>query len=292
MSVGIWTYTFDGQPMPRVREAAAEIEELGFDTLWFGEAFGREAYTQAGLLLAATRRITVATGIANIYRRDPYAIAAAERTLAEAYPGRFLNGLGGHRVGSRRVLAIDAVRDDGRPPVTHLREYLDALDAARPGVEPAAPARRVLAALGPKTLALAAERTDGAHPYFVPVEHTVGAREIVGAKAFLAVEQAAVLDRDPARAREIAHAHVAGYLRQAEHQRANLRRLGFTDDDLAGDGSDRLVEALVAFGGERAVADRIRAHLDAGADHVCVQVLTGDDRLPLEEWRRLADLVS
>jgi probable F420-dependent oxidoreductase len=269
MSVGIWTFSFDGKKIGEVRDAASEVEELGFDTLWFGEYVGREAFTQAGLLLAATSRLTVATGIARFSHREPIAAAAAERTLGEAYPGRFILGLGGHLPGAK--------------PVEAMRGYLDAMDETELST-PESPRRRVLAALGPKMLALAAERADGAHPYFVPVEHTARAREIMGPKAFLAVEQAVVLSTD----RELARRHVSMYLELAPHHRANLRRFGFAEEDY---GSDRLVDALVAIG-EEAIHERIQAHLDAGADHVCLQVLTEDDRIPLAEWRRLSGVAG
>ncbi|OXM53687.1 LLM class F420-dependent oxidoreductase [Amycolatopsis thailandensis] len=265
MSVGIWTFSFDGKEIGEVREAAAEVEELGFDTLWLGEYLGREAFTQAGLLLAATSRLKVATGIARFSHRAPVAAAAAERTLSEAYPDRFVLGLGGHLPGAK--------------PLEAMRDYLDEMD----GIElstPDSPRRRLLAALGPKMLSLAAERTAGAHTYFVPVEHTARARRIMGPSAFLAVEQAVVLGSD----REIARKHVSMYLELAAHHRANLRRFGFTEEDY---GSDRLVDALVAVG-EDAISARVREHLDAGADHVCLQVLTGDERIPLTEWRLLS----
>ncbi|UED83751.1 TIGR03620 family F420-dependent LLM class oxidoreductase [Streptomyces profundus] len=288
-SVGLWTFALDAQPAGRVREAAAEVEELGWGALWFGEGFGRDSVSQAWLLLSATRRLAVASGIANITLRDPIALAGAERALADAFPGRYLLGLGGHRVD-------DTVRPlDGYPmpakghAIATLRAYLDAMDAVPAhGPPPVTPPRRVLAGLGPKMLALAAERTLGAHPYFVPVEHTRRAREVMGPDAFLAVEQAVVLDRDPGRAREVATAHVAGYLAAPHHLR-NLRGLGFTDADLAPGPSRRLVDAIVAYGDSDAVERRVRGHLAAGADHVCLQVLTADPTaLPLPEWRELA----
>ncbi|GAA2781389.1 TIGR03620 family F420-dependent LLM class oxidoreductase [Kitasatospora sp. CM 4170] len=288
--VGIWTFAFDGQPAGRVREVAAEVEEAGYGAIWFGEAFGRETAGQAWLLLSATRHITVASGIANIAFRDPIAAATATRTLGEAFPGRYLLGLGGHRVD-------DTVRElDGYPmpargrAVATMTAYLDAMDAVpahSPRPDPAP--RRVLAALGPKMLRLAAERTWGAHPYFVPVEHTVRARALMGPGAFLGVEQAVVLDTDSARARELATAHVAGYVASAPHQEANVRRLGFGDADLTGGPSRRLVDAIVAYGDAEAIRRRVRDHLDAGADHVCIQVLTADPAgLPDREWRELA----
>ncbi|MFF0576423.1 TIGR03620 family F420-dependent LLM class oxidoreductase [Streptosporangium saharense] len=281
--VGVWTFAFDGRPATEVREAAAELDELGYGAIWFGEAFGREAFTQAALLLGATGRLTVATGIANIFLRDPIAMAAGERALAEAFPGRFLLGLGGHRTTDQPPGLLP---HHGRPVPT-MRAYLDAMDQAPlQGPAPAEPSPRLLAALGPGMLKLAAERTRGAHPYFVPVEHTARARQALGPDALLAVEQTVVLDR-PERAREVARGFVSGY-GQARHQVENLRRLGFGDDDLAEGGSDRLVDALVAYGDVEDVVRRVREQLDAGADHVCVQVLSAEEGLPLRQWRELA----
>jgi probable F420-dependent oxidoreductase len=288
--VGIWTFAFDCRPAGRVREAAAEIEGLGYGAIWYGEAFGRDTVGQAWLLLSATQYLTVASGIANIAFRDPIAMATAERTLGDAFPGRYLLGLGGHRVD-------DTVHElDGYPmpargkAVTTMRAYLDAMDAVPAhGPVPDPAPHRVLAALGPKMLALAAGRTWGAHPYFVPVDHTAQAREIMGPDAFLGVEQAVVLDTDLARAREVATAHVAGYVTMAPHQEANVRRLGFGDADIVAGPSSRLVDAIVAHGDLEAIRKRVREHFDAGADHVCVQVLTADPAaLPLREWRELA----
>jgi len=270
MSVGIWTFAFEDKEIGAVRDAAAEVDSLGFDILWLGEAFGREAYTHAAVLLAATRNIRVATGIANISSRDPLAAAGAEQLLDQAYPGRFLHGLGGQRVGANPVIAM--------------REYLAAMDKSLPGPRP----QRLLAALGPRMLELSRDSADGAHPYFVPVEHTLRARKILGPQAFLAVEQAVVLDTH--RGYELAREHVAAYAKNAPHHQVNLRRLGFTEDDLS-TVSDRLVDAIVAYRGEQSIAGRVQAHLDAGADHVCLQVLTGDDRIPLAEWRTLATLL-
>jgi probable F420-dependent oxidoreductase len=291
--VGIWTFAFDGHPAGRVREAAAEIEELGYGAIWYGEAFGRDTVGQAWLLLSATRRLTVASGIANIAFRDPIAMATAERTLGDAFPGRYLLGLGGHRVD-------DTVHElDGYPmpargkAVTTMRAYLDAMDAVPahgPDPDPAPP--RVLAALGPKMLALAAERAWGAHPYFVSVDHTARAREIMGPDAFLGVEQAVVLDANLSRAREVATAHVAGYVSMAPHQEANVRRFGFGDDDILAGPSERLVDAIVAHGDVETIRKRVQEHLDAGADHVCIQVLSADPAaLPLPEWRELAPVL-
>ncbi|WP_030549080.1 TIGR03620 family F420-dependent LLM class oxidoreductase [Streptomyces exfoliatus] len=288
--IGIWTFAYDGQPAGRVRESAAELEELGYGAIWYGEAFGRDTVGQAWLLLSATRRITVASGIANIAFRDPIATATATRTLGEAFPGRYVLGLGGHRVDDT-VHEVDGYPVPARGRALHtMGAYLASMDAAPShGPTPDPAPRRVLAALGPKMLRLAAERTWGAHPYLVPVEHTARAREIMGPDAFLGVEQAVVLDTDLSRARQLATAHVAGYVAMAPHQQANVRRLGFGDEDIVGGPSRRLVDAIVAYGDADAIRRRVRQHLDAGADHVCLQVLTADPAaLPAREWRELA----
>jgi probable F420-dependent oxidoreductase len=282
--VGIWTFQLELQPAARAKEAAAEIEELGYGALWIPEALGREAFTHAALLLGGTRRIPIATGIANIWGRDPMAMAAAQKTLAEAYPDRFLLGMG---VSHAPMVGMRGHNYDR--PLTAMREYLDAMDrapflAVPPPVEP----ERVIGALAPKMLKLAAERTRGSHPYFVPPEHTKRAREIMGPKALLAPEQAAVLEKDPETARTIARGHMAIYLGLPNYVN-NLRRLGFGDDDVKDGGSNHLVDAIVAWGSVDAIAKRVREHHDAGADHVCVQVIGPDPRaLPLADWRTLA----
>ncbi|MDP8924072.1 MAG: LLM class F420-dependent oxidoreductase [Chloroflexota bacterium] len=284
--IGVWTFQFELQPWSAVAEAAAELDELGYGALWFPESRGREAFAQSALLLGATRRIAVAPGIANIYARDAVAMAAGHRTLAEAFPGRYLLGMGvSHRP------SVENIRGHRYgPPIATMRAYLDAMDAApyAPPMPSPAP-ERILAALGPKMLQLAAERTAGAHPYFVPVEHTRLARQILGRGPFLAPEQAVVLERDPATAREIARRHTVNYLR-LDNYGNNLRRLGYGEEEFADGGSDRLVDDIVAWGSLDDVVARVRAHLDAGADHVCVQVLPADpNSLPHREWRELAD---
>lgn len=283
--VGIWTFSLELQPAARAQEAAAEIESLGYGALWIPEAMGREALTHAGLLLAGTRRLPVATGIANIWARDAMAMAAAEKTLDEAYPGRFLLGLG-----VSHAPLVQAMRGHTyEKPLSFMRSYLDAMDAAPfLAVPPSLPPQRVIGALAPKMLALAAERTAGSHPYFVPPEHTARARKIMGARALLAPEQALVLETDADKARAIARAHMSIYLGLPNYLR-NLHSLGFGDDDVRDGGSDRLVDTIVAWGDLDALRARVRAHHAAGADHVCVQVLPADPRaLPLPEWRELA----
>jgi probable F420-dependent oxidoreductase len=283
--VGIWTFALDQIPASQSAEAAAELESLGYGTIWVPESVGREALANAGLLLAATRTTIVATGIANIWMRHPMAASAGWRTLNEAHQGRFLMGLGvSHAPSVAGLLGQTWDR-----PLERMQVYLDAMDesiffAAPPAVPPS----RILAALGPRMLELARERSVGAHPYFVPVEHTAFARQQLGAGPVLAPELAVVLETDPATARELARSHMAGYLRLPNYAN-NLRRMGFTDDDLADGGSDRLVDAVVAWGDLDAVVDRVRQHHDAGADHVCIQVIEHDHAgLPMEAWRRLA----
>lgn len=283
--VGVWTFTFDALPARDAQRATAAVEELGYGALWIPESVvSKEVFAHAALLLSGSERLPVATGIANIWARDPYAMANGARALAEAFPGRFVLGLG--------VSHAPAVKRRGgvyERPLEAIRAYLDAMDGARSASPPPAePAPRVLAALGPRMLRLAAERTAGAHPYFVPVEHTPRAREALGAGPLLAVEQAVLLERDPAKARAIAREHMSGYLR-LDNYANNLRRLGWSEDDLKDGGSDALVDAIVAWGDEGAIRERVAAHHAAGADHVCLQVLAeGPPAAPVAQLRALA----
>ena len=253
---------------------AQEVESLGFTALWIPESLGsKEIFAHAGILLAATKTLIIASGIANIWARDPVAMANGARALQEAYADRFLCG-----VGVSHKPTIDARLGGGyEKPLGRMRAYLDAMDKA-PYVGPNRkdpPPPRVLAALGPQMLRLAAERSLGAHPYFVPVEHTPIARRELGADPLLAVEQACTLEADPGKAREVARRHMKRYL-ELENYANNLRRLGWGDADIGNGGSDTLVDAIVAWGGTNAVKARADAHRSGGADHVCLQVL-GDD---------------
>jgi probable F420-dependent oxidoreductase len=272
---------------------AAQVEWAALDTYratgyratWIPESLGsKEALAHAALLLAGSQRMLVATGIANIYARDPMAMANGARALAEAYPGRFLLGIGVSHAPS--VAARGAVYER---PVARMRAYLDAMEAASySGPPPPDRIPLVLAALGPRMLDLAAERTDGAHPYFVPVEHTAMARARMGPEPLLLVEQTAVLDTDAARARDVARSFATRYLALPNYA-DNLRRLGYDDEDLTGGGSDRLLDAVVVQGDADVIARRVRAHLEAGADHVCVQLRSADaGDLCLEGYRELA----
>jgi probable F420-dependent oxidoreductase len=286
--VGIWTFALDLQPVARAREVAAELEELGYGAVWVPDAVGRDPLVHAALLLGGTSRISIGTGIAQIYGRDPMTMTGGWKTISEAFPGRFVLGLGV----SHQPMVEGLRGQTYGPPLTAMREYLERMDTAMyVAAEPTEPPRRVLAALGPKMLALAAERADGAHPYNVPPEHTARAREILGPAKLLAPEQAVVLETDPVEARRIGRGHLAIYLDLPNYMN-NLRRFGITDDDIAEGGSDRLVDTLVAWGDVDAIRARVRAHLDAGADHVAVQVLTPDrGTLPLDEWRELAPVL-
>ncbi|MFV0525330.1 MAG: LLM class F420-dependent oxidoreductase [Acidimicrobiales bacterium] len=282
--VGIWQGVFDAHPAGEVREAVAELDERGWPTLWVPETVSRDPFVAAAMILEATGRLKVATGIASIWARDAMTTANASLTLNEAYDGRFLLGLGV----SHHTLTEWVRKHDYSKPLSTMREYLERMERSMfKGVMPAEPPSTVLAALGPKMLALSAEKADGAHPYFVPVDHTPIAREAIGPDKLLAVEQMVVLDDNPETARETARGHMAVYL-QLPNYANNLKRFGFTDTDIA-DASDRLVDAIVAWGDVDAIVERVAAHHDAGADHVCVQVLRPDRAIPRDEWGRLAD---
>jgi probable F420-dependent oxidoreductase len=286
--VGLWTHALDMQPIGRARDLAAELEQLGFGSILLPEMAGRDPLIFADQLLGATSRIVIGTGIAGIYSRDALTMNGGHRALSEAHPDRFLLGLG-----VSHAVAVEGLRGQTYDkPLTKMREYLDAMDNApyfayRSDAVPV----RVLAALGPKMLDLAASRAAGAHPYFVPVEHTAVAREHLGPDALLLPEQKVVLETDPSTARAIGRRAMAIYLTLPNYTN-NLRRFGFGDDDLGDGGSDRLVDAIVAWGDEDAVKARVDAHLAAGANHVAVQVVAADpapDAVPMAEWRRLAD---
>jgi probable F420-dependent oxidoreductase len=282
--VGVWLTTIGRAPAAEERESVAAIEELGYGALWVGEArVSKEIFSHAALLLAASPRLTIGSGIANIYVRDATAMNAGANALAEAYPGRFVLGIGV----SHRPLVAPRGHDYGRPVAT-MRAYLDAMDDAgyAPPL-PSPPVPRVLAALRPRMLELARERAVGAHPYFVPPEHTARARETLGAGPLLAPEQAVVLETDPERARARAREHMASYLRLPNYTN-NLRTLGYEDGDFADGGSDRLVDAIVAWGDAGAIRARVQDHLDAGADHVAIQPLAADIGGAMAQLRALA----
>ena len=277
---GIWSAPLRYGDPARAAEAAAELESLGYTALWLPDV-GGDVFAAVENLLAATTTATIATGILNLWMHEAEETAAQHHRLTSAHGDRFLVGIGV----SHAPLIDMAEAGRYRRPLTKMREYLDGLDAAE---HPLAADHRVLAALGPKMLELAGTRAAGTHPYLVTPEHTALAREALGTGPLVAPEQAVVLETDPDRARTIARTHLAVYLSLPNYAN-NWYRLGFTPEDTADGGSDRLVDALVGWGDADAVAARVAEHRAAGADHVCVQVLTDDVMgFPLEEWRRLA----
>ena len=282
--VGIWYGSIDALPTPEAQRAAQVVEELGYGSLWVAEAVGRDPFVSSAVLLSATTDLKLATGIANIYARDPMTMVAGQKTLAEAFPGRFLLGLGvshGHLVAGVR-------KHDYSKPYSYMVEYLDKMDKALFMAKgPEDDGGRLLAALGPKMLELSATRANGAHPYFTTPEHTAIAREALGPDALLAPEQMCVLSTDADEARRIARAGMKIYLGLPNYWN-NLVRLGFTDADRENGGSDRLVDAIVVWGTEEQIAERVAQHHAAGADHVCVQVLQDGTAMPEAQWRRLA----
>jgi probable F420-dependent oxidoreductase len=276
---GVWTFDFEFQVASVMRDSVQELEGLGWSALWFPEGGGREAMTHAGFLLSATERMVFANGIAKITAREPRWTQGAAVLLADAYPGRHLLGLG---FGDPRP---------GMKPLQAMGEYLDGLDTtATANPAPRMPVRRVLAAYGPKMLELARDRADGAHTYHVTVGHTAQAREVLGAKPFLGVEQAVLFETDADVARSIAREHLHMYFTQ-KYNIAKFLRLGYTEDDIdGGRGSDRLVDDLVIWGDLDTIADKLHGHLDAGADHVAIQVLAPElGRSTMPRWRQLAD---
>jgi len=283
--VGIWSAALRYGDRDEARDAAAELEALGYSVLWLPGGVGGDIFDACGALLDATTAAVVATGIVNVWMHDAAETATAHHQLAGAHPGRFLLGLG---VSHRPLVDHDAP-GRYREPLAVMGRYLDALDGASP---PVPVEERVLAALGPRMLELARRRSAGAHPYLVTPEHTRQARATLGPAAWLAPEQAVVVERDPSVARALAREHLAIY-RQLPNYVRNWARLGFGPDDVADGGSDRLVDALVAWGDVATVARRVDEHRAAGADHVCVQALTADLRsLPRDAWRELAEVLG
>lgn len=282
--VGLWTSLLDAHPTSEARETVAEIETMGWPCLWRPETNGRDALVSCAQLLDATSTLKVATGIAQMHARHPLTTRNAQRTLHESSGGRFLLGLGvshGPFIAGVRKL-------DYSTPYSDMVEYLAAMDEA-PFSAVGAPDEppTVLAALGPKMLRLAASAAQGAHPYFSPVEHTAFARQTMGPGPLLAPEQMVVVDADRDRATELAKQQMSRYLRLPNYVN-NLLRHGFTDDDVAGP-TDRLIDAIVVRGSIDDVVARVGEHHDAGADHVCIQVLSPDTAFPMHTWSELAD---
>ena len=291
--VGIWNFALQRLSGTDEHATVRAFEGLGVPAVWIPESLGsKELFAHAALLLEASERVAIASGIANIYARDPMAMANGAKALGEAFPGRFVLG-----VGVSHAPSVEKRGSTYGKPVETMRAYLDAMDAAQyNGPEPDPPVPLVVAALGPRMLELAAERADGAHPYFVPLDHTPIARRHLGPEPCLAVEQTAVLSTDPAEAREIGRAFARGYIDLPNYAN-NLRRLGWSETDLEGSGSDRLIDAVIAWGDVDAIVARIRAHLEAGADHVCVQLRARSPADPAVEgyrelWAALGELAQ
>lgn len=277
---GVWSPGLRHSDPVVAADLAAELEDLGYTALWIPDS-GGDVFGAVENLLAATKTATIATGILNLWMHEPEETAVEHARLSAVYERRFLLGIGVSH--ARLIDAAEAGRY--RKPVARTREFLDALDAAP---TPVPVDDRVLAALGPKMLELACDRAAGAHPYLVTPDHTNVARQALGPEKLVLPEQGVVLETDPDRARMIARRHLANYLTLPNYTN-NWKRFGFTDEDLADGATDRLVDALVAWGDEAAIARRVQEHRDAGADHVCLQVL-GEDRstLAIDDCRRLA----
>ncbi len=276
---GIWSGHLRYGDAGRAADAAAELDALGYDAIWIPDVGGDVLGALEGLLGATTRAV-VATGILNVWMHEPDEVAQRRAAWSTDWQQRFLLGLG-----VSHAPLIDH-EHPGRytKPFSKMVEYLDGLDAAAVPVPADA---RVLAALKPKMLGLARDRAAGVHPYFVPPEHVASAREILGPDPMICVELAVVLDRDRSSARETARRHTTVYVNLANYAN-NLRNFGFDDDDFADRGSDRLVDAIVAWGDTDAITQRVKAMRDAGADHVCIQVVQPNDELPRAAWRELA----
>jgi probable F420-dependent oxidoreductase len=276
---GVWSAQLRYGDAGAIAESAAELEELGYRAIWIPDV-GGDVLGAVEVLLRAAPGIGVATGILNVWMHEPAEVAGRRASWSDAWQRRFLLGLG---------VSHAPLIDHGNPgryrkPYSKMVEYLDGLDGAAP---PFPQDARVLAALRPRMLGLARDRAAGAHPYFVPPEHVAHARETLGPEATIAVELAVVLDADPSSARETARRHTATYVNLPNYTN-NLRDFGFGDDDFADRGSDRLVDAIVAWGDDDAIVRRVAMMRDAGADHVCIQVIRPDDEMPRAEWRTLA----
>lgn len=281
---GIWSAALRYGDEAEAADAAGELEELGYSALWIPDV-GGDVFASVANLLGATQAVTVATGILNLWMHTAEETAAQFDALTAEHGCRFLVG-----IGVSHAPLVDRVKEAGtyRRPLAQMRNFLDGLDAADP---PVPQHDLVLAALGPKMLELAHQRTAGTHPYLVTPDHTAAAREVLGAGPVVAVEQGVVLETDADAARTLARGHLATYLALPNYSN-NWKRLGFTDDDLAHGGSDRLVDALYAWGDESTIARRVQQHRDAGASHVCVQVVIDDGRaFPRAQWRALAPVL-
>ncbi|MFE2069585.1 TIGR03620 family F420-dependent LLM class oxidoreductase [Streptomyces sp. NPDC059467] len=279
---GVYTFDFEAQSAARIRESVQELEEQGWRAVWIPELLGRDAFTHAGYLLSCTERLSVVNGIAQIWSRGARWAYGAGLLLADAYPDRHVLGLGfGGGPGPGQGPTIK--------PLAAMTAYLDEMDAVEtPNPLPKAPMRRIMAAYGPKMLQLAGERTAGAQTYHVNVAHTAQAREILGPDAFLGVEHAVLFESDPLKARAIAREHLHIYL-NSPYNVAKFRRLGYSEEEIAG-GSDRIVDDLVFWGDLDTIVEKLHAHVEAGADHVAIQVIGIDPGVSaMPYWRMLGE---
>jgi probable F420-dependent oxidoreductase len=273
--LGVWSF-IDNLSAPEAAAFAQQLEAWGYSALWIPEAVNRDPFAIIGYLAAKTSKLILATGIANIYARDPMTMKAIRKTLAELAPGRIVIGLG---VSHSHLVHNVRGHEYSNKPVSTMRAYLEGMEKALyMGKEPAEEAPVVLAALRQNMLKLAAEKTHGAHPYFVTPEHTARARATLGPDAWLCPEQMVLLETDPAKARAIARKNMGIYLGLPNYQN-NLREYGFGDADFADGGSDRVIDAICAWGDEAAIRARIKAHHDAGATHVCIQPFRPDGEM-------------
>jgi probable F420-dependent oxidoreductase len=285
--IGLWSGAFDAMPVGQCRDVVTALDDQGWSTLWLAEGTGREAFTQAQMLLGASTRIGIATGIASIYARDAVATNAASRLLTALYGDRFLLGLGV----SHRPMVEEKRGHTYRSPVRAMASYLEQMDGVASYAAEATEARprRVLAALGPRMIDLARRSADGAHGYLVTPEYTDATRERLGAGPLLIIEQAVILEEDNGTLLERAHAHLASGV-NLDNYRASWLRMGFTEADLVPGGSDRLAQSLV-IGGPSRIRSSIDEHLAAGADQVCLQVLSAPSDLT-EVWEELSPLTA
>jgi probable F420-dependent oxidoreductase len=272
--IGIFSGSLASQPAAVIRKVVAEMEDLGYGTLWYGEAIGRESFAFAAILLAATRRLVVASGIANIWARDAMAMANGAKALQDAWPDRFILGLG-----VSHAPQVERRGHHYERPVASMRAYLEQMPSAPwRGPEVELPPI-VLAALGPRMVELAAEKTAGAYPYFTTADHVRAMRAAMGPEPFIAADLPVVLAADRAAARQIGDRHMALYLRTANY-RNNLHRLGWPDEELEPPGFDRLFDAVVAWGDIAEVERRVDAMREAGADQVVLNLVTADPNVP------------
>ncbi|MDB5108137.1 MAG: family F420-dependent class oxidoreductase [Candidatus Binatus sp.] len=273
--VGVWFF-LDAMTAPETAEFAKKVENLGYKTLWIPEAIGREPFAHAAYMLCHTERLNIATGIANIWARDAITMSAASKTVAEASGSRFMLGIGV----SHKPLVSNLRGHSYDKPYSYMKEYLPKMKTALYAAPaPKEPVPVLIAALHPKMLKLAATEANGTHTYFVPPEHTAKARALIGPNAMICTAQAVILETDPVKARTAARTYMKTYVPRLPNYTNNLKALGWEDKDFENGCSDRLVDAIVAWGTKEKIQERIDAHLKAGANHVCILPIRADNPL-------------